>query len=90
MVDLALDVIFTVSYKYNFTDIFKGMKTMKKQKIFRIDHSGNTDSKTVEFIFSDAVRIYDSELLLKKCVCIDNADSYLNLECWIYGVSYYQ
>ena len=66
------------------------MKTITKQKIFRLDHYENTDSDTVEYIFADAVISYNSEVLLKQLFGIDNSVSAFNLKCWTCGVSHYQ
>ena len=90
VIDLATDENFTALSKDNFVYIFKGMKTMKKQNTFRIYHSGNTDSDTVESIFAYAAIIYDSEVLLKQWFGIDNAASDFNVKYWACSGSQYQ
>ena len=55
---------------------------MKKKKTSRINHSGKTDSETVESIFPDDVRIYDLEALLNKRFGNDNDASAFHVKCW--------
>ena len=59
VVDLTLGVMCAASYKDKFTDILKGMKNTTTKKIFRLNHSGNMYTDTLESIFADNVRIYD-------------------------------
>ena len=63
---------------------------MTEQKTYRPNHSGKMDSETVESIFIDAVRIYDSEALLKQWVGIDNDASIFNVKYWTCGGPHYQ
>ena len=65
------------------------MKTITKQKTFGLDHSGKTDCDTLESIFSDAIIIYDSEVILNQWVGTKNATSDLDVKFCTCRGSYY-
>ena len=85
VVELALNAMCTASSK-DFTDIFVGMKTLQKQNTFKVNMVSADDLKIVESIFADAIRNYDSELLLDRWVGKDDTSAYKNGPgCWNCG-----
>lgn len=94
VVDLALTAMSTASSKRNFADVFENLKGLSKQTTFNIDQVEDKDLDVVESIFANAVRIYDSEVLLDRWAGKDNKASafkaHPNLRFWKFQKNHYK